>query len=177
MKTNQTKVKTVSPTLLAGILSTVEGASPIGLSTFTQVKVSAACPFHAVAKLSRMNAFTGADWGNTVNRQLEREGKEATFEKSARKWGKRIGAALVEHKGNYYIPTHVQRSNPPVFLVKTREGAPWVPVPKSLVANYLPESKAANVGTDKELFYRDFSLANITRLALNGVEYRIRAAG
>jgi len=173
-KQNQTKVKTVSPVLLAGILSTIEGAEPIGLSTFTQVKVAATCPFHAVAKLSRMNAFTGANWEKTVNRQLAREGKEATFERSSRKWGQRIGAALVEHKGNYYLPTHIQHTNPPIYLVKTREQAPWIPVPKSLVAAYLPESKAANVGTEKELYYRDFSLGSITRLALNGTEYRVR---
>lgn len=154
-------------------LSRITGATPVGLSAFLAVEPKGECHLYGIAKLVRASVFTGADWQNTVNRQLAREGKEETFTASPRKWGKRVSAALVEHKGKWFLPSHVQRAST-VFLIKEHAGAPWRPVAKEAIAQWLPESKPAPVGTEKSLFYRDWSLSNLTRLAFGGQVLRIR---
>jgi hypothetical protein len=169
------KSKTVSVNQLREILARVSSACPIGFSAF----VSARCrktgnPFADVAKLSRVSAFTGINWEASVNRQLDREGKAETFEASARSWGVRVSPALVENKGQFYLVAKVERTAKPVYLAKRQAGLPWSPVSKAAIAAFLPVAKPASTGTEKELVYRNYALANLTRVAVGGEVYRVR---
>ena len=189
-------MKSINISQLRQVLLGVKSAAPVGFSALVNVKArktgkrivptgegpddlkeeTVINPFHAIAKLSRVSAFTGIDWENSVNRQLGREGKEQTFEASARAWGERVSPAVVLNREKAYLVAKVERSARPVYLAKLSPGSPWQIVAKSTVAAFLPPSHPAAVGTDKGLFYRNYSLDGITRIAIGGETYRVRHA-
>lgn len=168
-------MKSITVSQLRQVLLGVSHAAPVGFSALVHVKArKTGNPFSAIAKLSRVNAFTGIDWEASVNRQLGREGKEQDFTASVRAWGERVSPALVLNGEKAYLVAKVERSARPVYLAKRSAGSPWQIVSKSTVAAFLPPSLPANVGTDKGLYYRNYSLDGITRLAIGGETYRVR---
>lgn len=168
-------MKTVTVGQLIPILSRITSAQAIGFSALVSARArKTGNPFADIAKLSRISAFTGINWENSVNRQLVREGSEANFTESTRAWGARVSPALVEKDGKFYLVAKVERAAKPVYLAKKSAGNPWQIVSKSTVAAFLPEYKPANVGTAKDLTYRNYALSNLTRISLGGEVYRIR---
>ena len=174
-KKNQ-PMKNITVNQLREVLSRVSSACPVGFSAFVSARArKTGNPFADVAKLSKVSAFTGIVWENSVNRQLGREGKEESFQESARSWGERISPALVQKEGKFYLVAKVEKTAKPVYLAKRASGQAWQVVAKETVAAFLPTPRAANTGTEKELVYRNYSLENITRISIGGETYRVRA--
>lgn len=170
------KIVTVSQ-LFNALLALPARARPIGFSALTEIKASkTGNPFVGIFKLSRVSAFAGFDYENSVNRQLDREGKsQLHFTAAPRKWGTRISPLLVEHKGAHYLTVKVEKTRKPVYLVRDALLGTLRPVSKEIVAAFLPPSyHAANQGTDKEIVYRDYSLASLVSIALDKELYKVR---
>src|SRR5665213_3526052 len=92
------KTQTVTPKQLGEILGKVSHAQPIAFSALINARANkTGNPFGEVLKISRVQAFTGFDYESSVNRQLGREGQDATFQASARSWGVRVSPALVKN--------------------------------------------------------------------------------
>lgn len=153
------------------LLSGIHAPQPCGFSAITEPKLAKPAPF-AIRKLSRVSAWLG-DWQRMINNQLTREGSEADFVAKPRKWGIHISLPLIEHKGKYYLSARVQSSRA-VYLVKRSPASPWQIVSRATVAPYLAPSVAADTGTEKEFFPRDYSLASLARLTIGGKTFAIR---
>lgn len=169
-------MKTISINELREKLAQVKGATFVTVSALTDANArKTGNPFKAVLKLSCINGTTGADYEASVNRQQGREGGDQTFQASARKWGQRIAPALVEHKGNFYLPIQPRHTRKPIFFGQ-RDNGMICQVQKESIASFLPEKKsqAEAQGVEKEIIYRDIALTSIAQISINGEQYRIR---
>jgi hypothetical protein len=170
--------QTINQAQLMEILRDVKGATPLTISALVDARArKTGNPFAKILKLSKVNGMTGADYEKSVNRQLDREGKDQlSFTANERKWGERIGPALVSNGGKLYLVIHPQRTAKPVYFGQNETGLRHVS--KETIAAFLPAPKpATNQGTDKEIVYRNYSLENITALSIGGKTYRVRASG
>lgn len=161
---------------LADILRNVKGATPLTISALVDTKARKTDnPFAAILKLSKVNGMTGADYEASVNRQLAREGKDQlSFSANERKWGERIGPALVQNGEKLYLVIQPRSTGKPVYMGH-RPGLPLCVVPKEKIADFLPPArKAQNQGTEKEVVYRNYSLDSITAISIGGKRYRVR---
>lgn len=173
------KTETITVEQLANLLQTIKGATPIAFSSLTSpAQRKTGNPFGEIRKLSVVQAMTGADYENSVNRQLAREGKDQlTFTAKERSWGKRIAPALVakDDDSAFYLPAHILRTKKPVYLVRSPRG-PLVTIEKARIEPFLSPSKssAEAQGVEREIVYRNYSLTNIVSLSYNGTRYRVR---
>ncbi len=175
-----TTTRTISHYQLIELLKTLKHAMPLTFSALTEPKARIN-PWGTIYKLSRVNAFTGADYERAVNRAIEkRTGQPSSFEAGARQWGTPLQGHphLVHKSGAYYLSVHVQAARP-IYLVRkplvTTAGIeavemPLVPIDYSLVAPFLPPSRTAPGGVVR----RDYSIANIVSLAAMGGNWRVR---
>ena len=173
-------MKTISQAQLIVLLSNVKNAQPIGFSALTEVKAKAALG-KRLLKLSTVNAFTGADYESSVNRQASREGKEESFVASARSWGKRVSPALVakqEESGaqKFYLVAQIRSARKPIYLVQNKEGtSPLQITAKEQIKDFLPTVRPAlNQGLDKEVIYRNYKIESIKQICFGGERYRVR---
>ena len=171
------QIKTVNESQAGEVLLAVKGAQPISFTALVDAKArKTGNPFGEIRKLSKVLAFTGFDYEASVNRQLDREGKgQLTFAAAERSWGERIAPAVVRNNGKLYLVAKVERTHKPVYLV--RQGGFLRIIAKELIAPFLPPVRhAENQGTEKEIVYRNYSLANIASFRIGGQAYRIRHA-
>jgi hypothetical protein len=177
-------MQTITLGRLAMILRDIKGATPVSISalcpancnkTAVREGIKVRIPFETVLKLSRVNGFTGADYERSVNRQRDREGSVPVFEAQERSWGERISPALVEKENKLYLVVQIQRTlNKPIYFAKDGSGL-LKQIQKDSIAAFLRKSSGApRQGLDKEVIYRNYSLANITAISLGGEQYRIR---
>ena len=138
-------IETISVTELAARLAQVKGAQPIHFTALVDARARKTNnPFtQGIFKLSRVSAFTGFDYENSVNRQQTREGGPATFEAQERSWGERIAPALVEKDGKLYLVAKVEHANKPIYLVRGGRNGMLIPMPKAIVAPWLPAPKSS----------------------------------
>ncbi len=203
-------IETVTTDQLARILMTdVRGATPISFSALTEVDIRkkawvdfrenqptrgwSKCPvelgdaaelrinpYPAVWKLAKVQAFTGADYERSVNRQQVREGAEGLFEAKEHRWGERIGPALLRHrqKGSLYLVAHVQKTSEPIYLIKSALTGSLIPISQAAIAAFLPpdrrEAIAEAQGVEKPILYTNYSLDSLSFVALAGRRLRVR---
>ena len=166
-------MKTITTEQLKDILLPLKGTHPVCISTLTDAKAKkTGNPFGTILKFSKACGVSGADFEQSVNRQLEREGKEATFEAQERTWGQRISSLLVENKGEYYLVLHVQHNTDPLYFVK-KDGM-LVNINKTEVEAFLPTpSKPKQADVEKTIIYRNYALKNVKYIGISGQKYRI----
>ena len=179
---------TVSISQLRDILAGVTHAQPFSATTLTKADAKkTGNPYGTIRKLTRINGMTGVDYSSSVEKQQAREGVEnPSFQAQQRSWGQKLSAALIEHKGSFYMPA---RMNPsltpkPLYLIEKPNAGNLsarprlVAVDKAVVAPFLPASRkteaAAAQGVTRPVEYRDFRLDSIISLSLNGRKYRVR---
>ena len=175
-------MKTITKSKLQKILSKVNHSTFLSFTALTNVKTPAGAP--AIKKLSRVNVCVG-DYGNAVRNRQVKEGVEPTFKTHPRKWGKRVGIALIEHENKdgdlkHYISAQVLKAKSPIYLMEhapLRKGGKTrlMGVTKDQIAQWLPSyrSAAEAQGLEKEVVYRDFSLDSITCLSAGGEVYKV----
>lgn len=156
---------------IVSLLAGINSPQPCGFSAITEPKLAKPAPF-AIRKLSRVSAWLG-NWERMVNNQLVREGNAPEFVAKPRRWGVHVSLPLVEHKGKYYLSARVQSARA-VYLIKRSPQSPWQVVNRETVSPYLAPSIAADTGTEKEFFPRDYSLASLARITIGGRTYAIR---
>jgi hypothetical protein len=164
---------------LVELLLTVRGAKIVSIETRTEPRLLAKHPSSGapnpfkgnVVKVSRVNGIINWRYGNSVNRQRVREGLAPDFAAVPRKWGVRLpGTPLVEHDGRTYLELKVER-----FMEQRYDSLDGRELPFAAVEAYLPSRGASRQGVEREIVVRDYDLANIVSLRLDGVVYLVRA--
>jgi hypothetical protein len=120
-------------------------------------------------KTSSLTGIVHFNYENSVNRQLEREGKDfLTFTAQERKWGT-LNGAWVEHKGKYYLQVKVEKASDSVYKYKGEE----IPIEK--IESFLYESSKPNTqfAIDKEVVVRDIKIENIKRIRMDKEEFEV----
>ncbi len=177
-------MKTITRHALVDLLASVTRPQPIGLVALVDARArKTGNPNVQTFKLSRVHPFTGTDYGDSVNRQLTREGAPADFVPVSPKY-KRISPALVQFSnGNFAIPvqfnSHLKQASAPRFFARRALLAPLRPVDRASVAPFLPEvapsARQAEAGIESEIKWRTYGVESILRIALGGETYRVRA--
>lgn len=122
-------------------------------------------------KRSRVNGFANWIYSNSVNRQREREGTETDFIAAPRQWGARVEKTpLVIHKGKMYLELKVEKS-----LGHQYETLTGKIIEASELAPFLSEKSegSGRQGTEKEIVLRDYAIASIHAVSLDGRTYRV----
>ena len=165
-------MKTIDKNKLKDLLAGVGHAMPISFSALTEAKVrKTGNPFVGVRKLSRVNAFTGADYERSVQRQQVREGDKPDFFAKSRTWGERIGPALVENKGAYYLVAQIRSTRKPVYFAQMGE------MLKTIKADAIKPFLVKSVSSQplhNEVIYRNYKLDNIVSISINGEVYKVK---
>ena len=87
-----------------------------------------------------------------------------------RKWGNRIpGTVLVEHKGNIYLETKVEKSLDHMYINSQGQN-----IPDDLIAPFLPKrSENERQDLEKEILVRDYNTESIIGINVKGEEYTV----
>ena len=145
-----------------------KGSTFVAFRALTEAQKSKAKDAEKVYKLSWVNGIFNFNYENSVNNQIEREGKEIEFTAKPRQWGRHVALGVIEHKGRYYLQVKVERAlAKPRFFWRGRN------VAKAMVAHLLRESSASNQPCDKEIVCRDYSIDNLISISMDGKRYRL----
>lgn len=165
-------MKTITRNQLREILAGIKHAMPIAFSAFTDPKAKkTGNPFVDIRKLSRVNAFTGADYEKSVQRQEVREGHEANFEAKSRQWGERISPALVKKENSFYLVAQIRSTRSPIYTA-VKNGLRQV-IKSEEIKPFLPEHKKSSQPIEKEVIYRNYKLENIRSITVGGESYKV----
>ena len=159
-------MKTITKTELIEKLNAIKGTTFISLDMVTAPRMrKTGNPYMGATKTVSLSGAFNFDYENSVNNQLEREGKEANFESQGRAWGQREGN-LIEHKGVHYVQLKVQGSSEPVFRYEGKE------ISKDVLEPFLQESHKPHTqeSLEKEVVVRDVKLDNIKAIRVAGEE-------
>jgi hypothetical protein len=124
-----------------------------------------------VYKRARVNATLNWVYERAVNRQREREGKEADFVAEERQWGHKVSMTpFVQHGDKLYLSLKVHRTlSCEFFDVITGEV-----VPNETVYPLLRESQdGGRQNVSSPVIYRDYTLTNISEIRWMGELYRL----
>ena len=178
------KKSTISQSQLLDLLSKVDHSTPVTITAVTDARLAKKGNPHTHAyKVCQVNGMTGANYESSVNRQRGREGITSTdFQADKRKWGERIGPALVRKNDSYYL---VIQPNPviiprPIYLVPKdiRGRVRLTVISKEDLTPWLPPNRNQEVaeaqGVVRPVIYRNYKLDNIAGISINGKHYRIR---
>lgn len=177
---NQTK--TISVGQLADILRSVVGAKPVTISALTDTRArKTGNPYAEVLKLTHVNGFVNVDYSASVERQQAKDEQPVGFAARPHAWGDRVSnTPLRAHRktGKLYLTIQPRRIlDKQVFFGRNPSSGALVSVPKTTIAQFLPEKRSAapSQGVEHEVVTRDYALDNLTAITLNGQAYRIRA--
>lgn len=171
------QVKVTKDQLKSLLLDWHYGAQPASVQYITDpnwVNVEAKRNFCNIKKIANVNCFLGAIYENSVNNELEREGKERDFIAKPL-WngkGQRVNGVLAFHpeKNEYYLSIKPQRTLKSIFFDTEKLDI----VSKDAISNFLkpyvaPENQGVNEG--KEIPHREITLSNIRRLKFKKTTY------
>ena len=152
------------------------GAQPVSIQYITEPKLTSEGKklFGSVTKLANVGGMVGYCYENSVNNELEREGKERAF-LSQPLWngkGKRINLALSTHieKNTYYLTYKAQKTFRSFHFDSALNF-----IPAAIIKAYFPNSKPLNQGVDegKEVYHREISIDNVKRFKCRKITYII----
>jgi len=154
------------------------GAQPVSIQYVTEPKLTAEGKrkFGDVTKIANVGGMVGYVYENSVNNQLEREGKEREF-LAQPLWkgaGKRINTALSMHvaKGTFYLTYKAQKTFRSFHFDSVLNM-----IPNDLIKQYFPASDPSKYqGTEKAVYHREISLDNVKRLKFKGCTYVIEGS-
>jgi hypothetical protein len=149
------------------------GAQPVSLQYVTEPKLTpeGKAKFGNVTKIANVGGMVGYVYENSVNNQLEREGKEREF-MAQPLWkgaGKRLSTALSTHvtKGTFYLTYKAQQT----FRALHFDNALNF-IPSAVIKQYFPASDPAKYqGTETAIYHREISIDNVKRLKFQKTTY------
>lgn len=144
------------------------GTQIVTITTQTEHKLKKSWTGGTVFKISQVNGMIGYNYENSVNNQLEREGKERDFQAESRPWGTRISPNFVEHKGNHYLTIKVEKTTPPVYLDKDGNEIDR----ETLRAHEYAKSRSSRQGTENAVIHREYKLDSILSINMNKETYQ-----
>jgi len=151
------------------------GAQPVSLQYVTEPKLTkeGKQKFGNVTKIANVGGMVGYVYENSVNNQLEREGKEREF-MAQPLWkgaGKRISTALSMHvtKGTFYLTYKAQQTFRALHLDSSLNL-----IPNNVIKAYFPPTDPTKYqGTETAIYHREISIDNVRRLKFKKTTYVI----
>lgn len=162
-------MKKITRTELATIIKASKGATFISVDIETDPRMTKSNnPYVGAVKQVTLNGIINFDYANSVNSQLQREGKETDFVSKARVWGTWDGN-LITHKGEYYLNMKVENSSESAYIFN------GVVLDSKVVEPFLPKSSKPHTQAelDKEIVVRDIKFESIKKIRAFGEEYVI----
>lgn len=166
-------MKNITRVEFCELLMGLRGATPVTITSKTEVRVPKSCQYHGTTKISKVNGLANFHYEAAVNRQLTREDKSADFEAMPRQWGERLVrpdgtlTPIVQHKGANYLELKVQNSLESKYVFNDKE------LDKDVITPFLPKS-VSRQGTDKEVIVRDYKLESVLEATINGELYILK---
>lgn len=169
-------VKITRSQLIEMLLNWNFGAQPASIQYVTEPKLNkeGKARFGNIIKIANVGGMIGYNYENSVNNELEREGKEREF-LSKPLWngkGKRLSLALSKHieNGKYYMTYKAQQTFKSFYFDSALNFIPY-----AILKPFFPDSKPKNQGVDegKEIHHREISIENIKRIKFKKVTYEI----
>lgn len=163
---------------IAKILSEVNGATFIGLTTETDVKLTGGKKNPLQGRVKKITVGSnvmvfqnknGSSYEAMVQRRLEKEGIYPHFEVGPRKWGTRIpNTPFIEYNGEYYLEV--------IFLRKgrTHYTVDGVETPKEQINGipvYRGEADQGGLTDDNKVIIRTYKISSITSVAVDKKVY------
>lgn len=167
-------MKEITKQQLIELLRNLKTATPATVITQTVPKMRKTNNpyFDKVTKFMKANVFINFNYENSVNKVLDKEGKEPDFKASSRVWGTRIkGTPLVEHKGNYYLECRFLKYCKSTYIFDNHT------IPESILNDYVYEGnnhEKQGVEYEHEIILRDFKIESILQIKFNKEVYIIR---
>lgn len=151
------------------------GAQPVSIQYMTTPKLTpeGKQKFGAVTKLANVGAMVGYCYENSVNNQLEREGKEREF-LAQKLWngkGKRISTALSMHveKETKYLTYKAQQTFRSFHFDNALNF-----IPTSIIKQFFPKSDPGKYqGTENAVHHREILIDNVKKFKFKKTTYEI----
>ena len=150
-----------------------------GLRKTSKIDKSIRNPFVGVRKCSKVNGFVEVSYESCVNRQLEREGKEADFKAEKRQWGsvvndttKTVVHHVAKESGEYaqYINFNPRHHLETHYVDENNKM-----LDKSDIEQFISDKKpSSRQGTDKEVVWRTYKAESIVAVATKGILYVVQ---
>ena len=177
--TNTDNAVMVNYDQMVKVLMAVTGATPATIIAETPVIMPKTNnPYHEkIIKRQKSNVFINFDYAKSVNAKLVKEGKTPDFVAKPRKWGTKLpGTPIVFHaeKQKYYLETRFLGNEPKIEYFLLNENGAKENTEKSLFEQFLkpsPPSSSENQGLEEAVVLRDFDIANIYSIAVDGKTY------
>ena len=148
--------------------------------------------FNEVRKHTQQTVLIGFNYGNAVNNRLRKLGKEANFEPKDRPWGRKVGNALIEHKGSFYVEAQAITCFSTQYV---EAGDNKTPIEKEELVPFFNAKKRKEMEEQKELLspedvvgkdgekildwacqnvhYRNYSFSSIKQIHMEGEIYAL----
>ena len=128
-------MKPITKKELIDLINKIKGVTFVSVDVQTEPKMRKTDnPYLGTTKLVTLSGAINYDYENSVNNQLLREGKEANFIVSPRKWGEHANN-WIEYKNDYYLSIKVENYSEPVFIYNGNK------IDKELLEPFLQKSK------------------------------------
>jgi len=174
-------MKSISHKQLYDLIANTKGSAIVGIVALTDAKARKTNnPFGTIFKQIRTVAFVGADYENSVNREIGRQDANGTFQAEALPWGQwEIQNKIISHKGELYLRTQStpgQRRNQAAKVLSYRDQLGKF-VSYEQIKQFLPEaresSKQQDAGLNKTVWVRTYKFSSIQRIRINGETYKM----
>jgi len=155
---------------LLDFLINYKRCTPISIEIETPVKMRKTNnPYVGATCCKKINGMINFDYGNSINRQRDRENKQEDFNPYIRKWGVHITKSVIGHKGNYYLQLKLENSGLPTYYFEGNV------ISYDLLYPFINQnSYSSRQGVDKEIQVRDIKMCNIKTITIDKVQYVIR---
>jgi hypothetical protein len=177
-------VKTLTHSQLVSLISSIRGAAPIGLETVTEAKVrKTGNPFKGIYKECRVVGWVGVRYGDSVNREMTRQGIDGKFEVEPRPWGQwLVPNKIAEHKGNLYLRTQSTpgtRKRQPAKVLRYRDETGRF-LAREEIAPFLVEASASKkqaeaglIDKSDQIMVREYKFDSIKKIRVGGKTYSL----
>lgn len=168
-------IKITKTELVEMLLNWNHGAQPASIQYVTEPRLTkeGRMRFGDITKIANVGGMIGYCYENSVNNQLEREGKEKEF-MAKQLWngkGKRLSLALATHveKQTFYLTYKAQQTFRAFHFDSVLNFIPY-----ALLKPYFPASDPSKYqGTETAVMHREISIDNVKRLKFKNTTYVI----
>lgn len=158
------------------LMETVNGASFIGLTTETEVKLKGGKKNPMQGRVTK--TMTGANvmvfqnkksngYENMVERRLQQEGKNPeSFKLGPRAWGERIpNTPIIAHKDKRYLEVIFLKSGKVTYFLDGNE------IERDQIEGLGEPAEGKQGGLENKVIIRTFAVSNITEIKIDGNTY------
>ena len=174
-------MKSISHKQLYNLIANTKGAAIVGIVALTDAKARKTNnPFGTIFKQIRTVAFVGADYENSVNREMSRQDTDGVFKTETLPWGQwEILNKIISHNGEFYLRTQStpgQRRIQAAKVLSYRDELGKF-VSYEQIKQFLPEARESTkqqaAGLNKTIWVRTYKFSSIQRIRINGETYKM----